>query len=83
MVGALKPDLRIPSCMSKAGGPLGSGPRVGGSNPLAPTNFLRNITEFSRLDHSGSPERSVPQIARCASFQTQKTVIGSKSLGCC
>ena len=29
---------------------------VGGSNPLAPTNFLRKFTEFSLLDHSDPPE---------------------------
>ena len=48
---------------------------VGGSNPLAPTNLLRKQAELSLVDHSVSPEWSVPQIALCVSLQAQKNIL--------
>ena len=63
---------------AQSGWALGSGPRVGGSNPLAPTNFLEKLTEFSLVDHSVPSEWSVPQIALGAGIQAQKRCYGPR-----
>ena len=45
--------------------------------------FLIKTLEFSLVDHSVSPEWSVPQIALQQVSQPQNDCYGGKSLGCC